>query len=117
MEAMSPLSGMPAYRHQQSLSRCIPAKMSAFNSHMRQNAWYRNFKWTSEDLLPCYCYAKKSKSKTIRSQVEQPAPAGKGADTSELQAHHCMTPEQRTWLFCSVSVVLSYRLINCHCKK
>jgi len=22
-----------------------------------QNAYYRNLKWTSEDLLPCYCYA------------------------------------------------------------
>ena len=40
------------------------------------------------------------------------AVAGEVADTSELQAHHCMTPEQRTWLLCSVS----YRLINCHCK-
>jgi len=44
-------------------------------------------------------------SRTIRSQVWQPAPTGKGADTSELQAHHCMTPEQRTWLLCSVSVI------------
>jgi len=24
---------------------------------------------------------------------------------SELQAHHCMTPEQRSWLLCSVSVI------------
>jgi len=24
---------------------------------------------------------------------------------SEVQAHHCMTPEQQTWLLCSVSVV------------
>ena len=29
----------------------------------------------------------------------------KGVDTSELQAHHCMTPEQWTWLLCSVSVI------------
>jgi len=33
----------------------IPAKMSAFNSHMRQNATARNLKRTFEDLLPCYC--------------------------------------------------------------
>jgi len=30
----------------------LPAKMSAFNSHMRQNVYYRNLKWTLEDLLP-----------------------------------------------------------------
>jgi len=36
----------------------------------------------------------KTISKTIRSQVWQPALAGKGTDMSELQAHHCMTPEQ-----------------------
>ena len=43
----------------------------------------------------------KTNSRTIRSQ---PAFAGKGADTSELQAHHCMAPEQWTWLLCSVNV-------------
>jgi len=31
--------------------------------------------------------------KTIRSQVSQPATAGKGTDMSELQAHRCMAPE------------------------
>ena len=29
----------------------------------------------------------------------------KGANTNELQAHHCMTPEQWTWLLYSVSVI------------
>jgi len=33
----------------------LPAKMSAFNSHMLQYACYLNLKWTLEDLLPCYC--------------------------------------------------------------
>jgi len=32
----------------------------------------------------------KANSKRIRSQVWQPASAGKGVDMSELQAHHCM---------------------------
>jgi len=36
----------------------------------------------------------RTNSRTIRSQVWQPASAGKGADMSELQAQHCMTPEQ-----------------------
>jgi len=31
-----------------------------------------------------------------------PASAGKGADMNEVQAHHCMTSEQRTLLLCSV---------------
>jgi len=38
-------------------------------------------------------------------------PAGKGADMSELQAQHCMTPEQWTWLFRSVSVVPANKLL------
>jgi len=38
-----------------------------------------NLKWTFEDLLPCYCYAIKINSRTMRSQVSQPAFAGKGA--------------------------------------
>jgi len=46
----------------------------------------------------------KTNSRKIRSQVWQPTSAGKGADMSELQAHHCMTPEQWAWLSCSVSV-------------
>jgi len=51
-------------------------------------------------------------SKTIRSQVGQPAPAGKGADMSELQAHQCMTPEQWSWLRCSVSVIPAKNVIG-----
>jgi len=31
--------------------------MSAFNSPMRQNTYYRNVKWNFEDLWPRYCYA------------------------------------------------------------
>jgi len=37
-------------------------------------------------------------SRTIHSQVSKPASADKGAVMSGLQAHHCMTPEQWTWL-------------------
>jgi len=40
----------------------------------------RNLKLTFEDLLPCYWYATKANSRTIRSQVSQSAFAGKGAD-------------------------------------
>ena len=56
------------------LLHCLP-NMFAFNSHMRQNA-FRNFKWTLEDSLPCNCYAIKTNSRTICSQVLQPSSAG-----------------------------------------
>jgi len=67
---------------------------------MRQNAYDRN--WTFEDLLPCYCYAIKSNDRTIRSQALQPAPVGEVANMGKQQAHHFMTPEQRTYCLCSV---------------
>jgi len=34
----------------------LPAKIPAFNSYMRQNAYYRDLKCIFADLLPCYCY-------------------------------------------------------------
>jgi len=70
----------------------LPAKMSALNSHMQQNAFYRYLKWTFEDLLPCYCEAIKINKRQIRSHVSQPTSAWKKANMSELKAHHCMTP-------------------------
>jgi len=45
----------------------LPAKMCTFNSLMQQNACYRNIKRNFEDLLPWYCYALKTNSRTIRS--------------------------------------------------
>jgi len=38
-------------------------------------------------------------------------PAGDGADMSELQAQHCMTPEQWIWPLRSVSVVPANKLL------
>jgi len=68
-----------------------------------------HLKWSFEDVRPCYCYTIKTNSRSIRSQVMQPASAGKGAEMCEvqLQAHHCicMAPEQWNWLLCSVSVI------------
>jgi len=55
----------------------------------------------------------KTNSRIVCLQVSQPASAGQGADMSELQADHCMTPKLWTCLLCSVSVILA---INCHCK-
>ena len=54
---------------------------------MQKNVYYRNFKLMFEDLLPCCCCATR---RTIRQQVSQPASAGKEADMSVLQSHHCM---------------------------
>jgi len=39
-----------------------------------------------------------------------PAPAGKVENTSELQAYHCMTPEQWTGLLRIVSAVLANKV-------
>jgi len=64
---------------------------------MQKNAHFRNSKWTFEDLLPCYCYATKTHSRTTHSLVSQPSSAVKGADKSELQSHHCMF-EQIKWV-------------------
>jgi len=42
----------------------------------------------------------------MRSQVSQRESAGEGVDMSEvLQTHHCITPEQRSWLLCNVSAI------------
>jgi len=83
-----------AYRYQHvtvSLNYLPRWNSLTFNSLMQQNACYRNIKLTFEDLLPGYCYAIKTNSRTIRSRLSQPTSAGKGGDMSELQAHHCMT--------------------------
>ena len=73
--AIPPLSGVPAYRYQQSLSRCITCQDVCV-----QQLHAQNLMWTLEYLLPCYCYTIKTNSRTIRSQVGQPASACKGAD-------------------------------------
>jgi len=41
----------------------------------------------------------------MRSQVSQREPAGAGVDMSELQVHHCITPEQCRWFLCSVRAI------------
>ena len=66
----------------------------------------------SEDLeiFAVFCHAIKTNSRTIRSRLSQPASAGKRADMCEQQAHHCMAPEQWTWLLCSVSVIPANKL-------
>ena len=89
----------------------LSAKMSAFSNHMQQNAYFRNNKWNFEDLLPYYCYAIKTKSRTIRSQVSQPVSAEKVSDMNELQTHHCMAPYLWTWVLCSMSVILRNKLL------
>jgi len=81
-----------AYRYQHVtvslhyLPRCLLSTVSC-----NKNACYRNIKWTFAGLLPRYCYAIKTNSRTTRLRLSQPASAGKGRDMSELLAHHCMT--------------------------
>jgi len=88
-----------------SLSRCITCQDVCVPQLLKQNACYHNIKWTFAGLLPCYCYAIKTNSRTIRSRLSQPVSAGKGGDMSKLQAHHCMILQLWTWLLCSVSFI------------
>jgi len=91
----------------------VPTKKSAFNSYMRYNASHRNLKYIFEYLLPCYCYATKANSRTIRSQVSQPAAAGREANLVNFKLitawHQNSEPD-------SFVVEVSYRQTNCHCK-
>jgi len=41
----------------------------------------------------------------MRSQVSERESAGQEVDMSELKVHHCITPEQWSWLLCSVSAI------------
>ena len=50
-------------------------------------------------------YAIKSNSRTIRSLDSQPASAGKEADMSELQLHHCITAVNSESGSCAVCVI------------
>jgi len=79
----------------------LPAKTSAFNSHMQQNARHRNIKWIFADLLPCNCYAIKTNNRTIHSRLSQPTSAGKGG----------------TWVNCSSSlhdtITVNLALVQC----
>jgi len=71
--------------------------VGALHGHLRKNAYYVNLKWSFEDLLPCYCYATKTHSRTIRQLVSQPSSAVKRAEMCELQSHHCIF-EQIKWI-------------------
>ena len=101
------LRGLPLRSH---CLAALPSKISAFNSHMQQNAYCRNLKRILEDLLPCYCYSVKINSRTIITQVTQPSSAGKGANMTKLQTHHCMAPKEWTWLLSSVSFIPANKL-------
>ena len=69
----------------------LPAKMCVFKSLMQQNACYRNSKRPFAGVLPRYCYAIKTNSRTIRARLSQPDSACKRRDICKLQAHHCVT--------------------------
>ena len=91
----------------------LPAKMCAFNSLMQQNACYRNIKWTSEDLLPCYCYARKTNSRTIaRDFRNTPLQANEGTWVN----CKLITTWQFNYESDSCAVWVSYLQKNCHCK-
>jgi len=99
-----------AFYYQQSLLRCITGQDVYVQKLHAAKRLLPNLKQTFEDLRPCYCYAIRTNTRTIRSQVWQPASAGKGAGIGQLQPHHCMTPEQWTWLLCKASATPANKL-------
>jgi len=72
-----------------SLLAALPAKMSAFNSLMQQNACHRNTVNLCR-FVAMLLLRNKTNSKTIRSRFFQPTSASKGGDMSELRTHHRM---------------------------
>ena len=91
----------------------LPTKMSALNSYMQQSPYYGDSRCIFEDLLPCYCYATKANSRTIRSRVSQPASASKEAN---LVNGKLMTACHQNSETDSCAVWVSCRQKNCHCK-
>jgi len=66
---------------------------------MRQNAYYRNLKWTTVLL------------RNTDQQQKNPLPSSATQwSTSELQAPYCMIPVPWTWLLYSVSVLPANKL-------
>jgi len=110
VEAEALLQIHPCFFSHSSIKQCV-LPLSALTvsdvwgqqSHAEKRINYRNLKWTFDDSLPCYCYTTKRNSRTMLSQVSQRKSAGKWVEMSELQADHCITPEQWSWLLCSVS--------------
>ena len=65
-----------------SLSRCITCHDVCVQQSHATKRLLPYHEVNFENLLPCYCYAMKTTSKTIRAQLSQPASAGKGVDMS-----------------------------------
>jgi len=89
-------------------TQCLPALL-AFNTCMRQNA-----EGTREDSLPCYCYAIKSSSRTIHTQVPQLTSADRQSSGHEWTAnsslHNPRTAGRWTWFLCTASVIPANKL-------
>ena len=100
-------------QYQQSLSRCINfqrcVRWTVTCVKTRTAVTWRQ----PLNLLSCYCYAIRTNSGTIRSQVSHPASASKGAD---LVNRKLITAWHQNSEPSSCAVWVSHRQINCHCK-
>jgi len=75
-----------------SLSRCITCQDVCVQQSHATKRFPPQYKVNiCRFVAMMYCYAIKTNNRTIRSRHSQPTSAGKGGDTSELQAHHCIT--------------------------
>jgi len=78
--------------------------------HMRKNAliivtWSEHFKIRCHVIFTQLRETVKQCACIVASQVSQRESADEGVDMSEPQAHLCITPEQWSWRFCSVSAI------------
>jgi len=84
METVTPLSGVTAYRYQQSLSCCITCQdfcvQRSHAARRRISELEGNMRRFVAMLLLHNKDQQQNNSRTFRSRFSQPAPAGKGAD-------------------------------------
>jgi len=104
-DLVRPSSGLPELaQKKKNLPRCLRSIVTCGEKPTTAT-------WSApEPLQNCCLYTIKTNSQTIRSHVSQPASASKVALMNELEAHHCITPEQWIMLLCNVSFISASKL-------
>ena len=85
----------------------LPARMSAFNSYMRQNAYY--ITWSASSKISCQVIVTQQRLKNSLTSFAT-CLSRQRSGFSELQAHNCMLTKQWTWLLSSMSVISANKL-------
>ena len=101
---LAPYKNLGCLRHWVTVSLHHLPKMSEVNSQMRKNALTVGT-WSKPLKVRCHVVVTQQRGTVNPCARKFRNVSLKGVDMSELQAHHCITPEQRSWLFCSVSPI------------